>query len=63
MLQYIKDLFEAILRYHELLTIGTEFTPEDPNWGPLDIARIIKVDDAKGREHECILNISIGLFG
>jgi hypothetical protein len=24
-----------------------------------DIARIIKVDDAKGREHECILKILI----
>jgi hypothetical protein len=54
-------IFKAIPHDHELLTIGTEFTTET-GIQP-DIARTIKVDDAKGREHECILKIFLVELG
>jgi hypothetical protein len=58
-----EDRIEAIIQDHELSTIGTEFTTEDSLWGTLDIARIVKVDDAKGRKHECILKFFYGWIG
>jgi hypothetical protein len=59
MLQYIKIIFKDFPQDHELFTLGIEFTTEDPNMRSPDIARIINVADAKGREHECILRIFI----
>jgi hypothetical protein len=52
------DNFQDIPQDHELLALGTKFTAEDPDMQP-DTARIIKVFDAKGREHECFLRIFI----
>jgi hypothetical protein len=57
MLQYtgiINIIFEDIPRDHELFALGTKFTADDPDMQP-DTVRIIKMADAKGREHECIL--------
>jgi hypothetical protein len=54
----INIIFEDIPQDHELFNLGTKLTTENPLMQQ-DIARIIKVADAKGREHECILKISI----
>jgi cystathionine beta-lyase/cystathionine gamma-synthase len=54
---YKKIIFEDFSQDHELRTLGIKYT--NPYLLDTDIARIIKVIDAKGRKHECILRILI----
>jgi hypothetical protein len=54
---YNNNYFEDIPRGH-LFTLCTQFTTKNQIVQP-DIARIVKVADAKGREHDVILQIFI----